>query len=236
MPPQTFGKCFFSPINLCCYVLLMCKWRLPMYFRLTTLKLPPQMSFHQHFFAIFFALGSTHDSTDYWNAHRSPATRESFKCVQCWVASAGWHRPGGIDRVASTGWHRPGAPPQQKSWLRRWGEAGLGLLVTPKYSYFRNLFPLVPVVGLYLHFPSLSAFLRSLFTQSSHLNCGLPRFLEPSCFFVSDLFGNSSYFTLTMCPAHFIRLLTILPTIGLQALVPINFFSQVFHYPSLHSP
>ena len=101
--PQTFGNCFFSPINLCCYVLLMCKWRLPMYFRLTTLKLPPQMSFHQHCFAIVFALGSTHDSTECWNAHRSPATRESFKCVQGWVASAGWHRSGGIDRVASAG-------------------------------------------------------------------------------------------------------------------------------------
>ena len=69
-----------------------------------------------------------------------------------------------------------------------------------------------------LHFCS-SAFLRSLFTQFSHLSCGLPRFLKPSCFFVSDLFGNLSSFILTMCPAHFIRLLTILPTI--QALVPI---------------
>ena len=71
-----------------------------------------------------------------------------------------------------------------------------------------------------LHFSSSSAFLRSLFTQSSHLNCGLPRFLIPSCFFVSDLFGNLSSFILTMCPAHFIRLLTILPT--MQALVPIS--------------
>ena len=63
-----------------------------------------------------------------------------------------------------------------------------------------------------LHFSSSSAFLRSLFTQSSHLNCGLPRFLKPSCFFVSDLFGNWSSFILTMCPAHLIWLLTILPT------------------------
>ena len=82
-----------------------------------------------------------------------------------------------------------------------------------------------------LHFSSSSAFLRSLFTQSSHLSCCLPRFLKP-CFFVSDLFGNLSSFILTMCPAHFIRLLTILPTI--QALVP-TYFSQVFHSPSLHS-
>ena len=27
-PPQTVGKCFFSPINLRCYVLLVCKWSL----------------------------------------------------------------------------------------------------------------------------------------------------------------------------------------------------------------
>ena len=59
-----------------------------------------------------------------------------------------------------------------------------------------------------LHFSSSSAFLRSLFTQSSHLSCGLPRFLEPSCFFVSALFGSLSSFIRTMCPAHFI----ILPT------------------------
>ena len=82
-----------------------------------------------------------------------------------------------------------------------------------------------------LHFSSASAFLRSLFTQSSHLSCGLPCFLKPSGFFVSDFLGNLSSFILTMCPAHFIRLLTIWTTI--QALVPTS--SQVFHYPSLHS-
>ena len=64
-----------------------------------------------------------------------------------------------------------------------------------------------------IHFSSSSAILRSLFTQSSHLSCGLPRFLQPSCFFFSDLFGSLSSFILTMCPAHFIRLLTILPPI-----------------------
>ena len=40
-----------------------------------------------------------------------------------------------------------------------------------------------------LHFSSSSAFLRSLFTQSSHLSCVLPRFLQPSFFIVSDPFG-----------------------------------------------
>ena len=58
-----------------------------------------------------------------------------------------------------------------------------------------------------LHFSSSSALLISLFTQSSHLSSGLPRFLQPSCFFVSDLFGNLSSVILTMCPAHLIRLL-----------------------------
>ena len=56
--------------------------------------------------------------------------------------------------------------------------------------------------SLLLAFSSSSAFLRSLFTQSSHLSCGLPRFLQPCCFFVSDLFSNLSSFILTMCPAH----------------------------------
>ena len=85
-----------------------------------------------------------------------------------------------------------------------------------------------------LHFSSSSAFLRSLFTQSSHLSCGLPRFLEPSCFFVSALFGSLSSFIRTMCPAHFIRLLTILPTRPYTSFSS-NFFLQVFHSSSLHS-
>ena len=60
------------------------------------------------------------------------------------------------------------------------GEADL--LVTPKYGYFSNLLPLVPVVGLFSPFFSSSAFLSSVFTQSSHLtsSCGFPRYLEPS--------------------------------------------------------
>ena len=93
-------------------------------------------------------------------------------------------------------------------WFPFWrGEAGL--FVTPLYGYVCNLFPLDPVVAFYLLFCSSSAFLGSLFTQSSHLRCGLPRFLSPSCFFVSDLFGNLSSFILTMYPSHFIRFLTI---------------------------
>ena len=60
--------------------------------------------------------------------------------------------------------------------------------------------------------PSSSAFLRSIFTQSSRLSCRLLRFLQPSCFFVSDFFDLSS-FILSMCPAHFIELCSILSTI-----------------------
>ena len=62
-----------------------------------------------------------------------------------------------------------------------------------------------------LNFSSSSAFLRSLFTQSSHLSCDLPRFLYSSGSFVSDLFGNLWSFIVAMCPTHLIRLLTILP-------------------------
>ena len=44
----------------------------------------------------------------------------------------------------------------------------------------------------------------SVFTQSFHLSCGLPRFLELSCPFVSVFFRNLSSFIHTICPAHFI--------------------------------
>ena len=84
-----------------------------------------------------------------------------------------------------------------------------------------------------LHLSSSSAFLRSIFTPFSHLRCGLPRFLEPACFFVSALFGSLSYFIRTMCPTHFIRLLTVL---SFSTSFISNFFSQVFNSPSLQYP
>ena len=105
-----------------------------MYFRLTTLKIPPQMSFHQHFLAIVFALGSTHDSTDCLNAHRSPAARESFKCVPGRVASAGWHRPGGIDRVASAGCPPPNKNPGYAGVARLHHISLIGLLTFKNVS------------------------------------------------------------------------------------------------------
>ena len=43
-------------------------------------------------------------------------------------------------------------------------------------SFHRSL-----LLAFSLHFSSSFAFLKSLFTQSSHLSCGLPRFLDPSC-------------------------------------------------------
>ena len=103
MPPELTntiehfnGVCFFAMKHISPTFMYI----IPMYFRLTTFtKTLPQMSFHLSFFAIFISLwGSTHDSVDYWSAHRSPAARDSFKprqlqtcvrLVQCGVASAG---------------------------------------------------------------------------------------------------------------------------------------------------
>ena len=98
-----------------------------MYFRLTTLKIPPQMSFHQHFFCNFVSLWAPPMILLTAGTLTDPAARESFTCVQGWVAAAGWHREGGINRVASAGWHRPGGigrvTPQTK------------ILATPVLSY-----------------------------------------------------------------------------------------------------
>ena len=63
-----------------------------------------------------------------------------------------------------------------------------------------------------LQFSCSSAFDTSIFRQSFHLSCAISRSLQPPWLFVSDLCGNLSAFILTMCPAHFNRLLTILPT------------------------
>ena len=78
-----------------------------------------------------------------------------------------------------------------------------GRVVTPLYDYFYYYFPWLPVVGLSLQLSSSYAFNRPLFKQSSPLSCGVPRFLEPSGFFVSDIFGNISYFILTIMSSPF---------------------------------
>ena len=61
-------------------------------------------------------------------------------------------------------------------------------------------FPLLLLLAFSLHFSSSSAFLGTIFTQASQLSCGcgLHRFLQHLCFFVSDLFGNLLSFILTM--------------------------------------
>ena len=94
------------------------------------------------------------------------------------------------------------------------------LFVTPLNGYFCDFFHWSLLLAFSLHFSSSSAFLKSLVIQSFHSSCDLLRYLQPSCFFVSDIFGNLSCFILPMCPAHLIRLLTILPNI--QALVPTS--------------
>ena len=51
-------------------------------FEAENIKYPPPNVISPIFFAIFISLcGSTHDSADYWNAHRSPSVRDSLKRV-----------------------------------------------------------------------------------------------------------------------------------------------------------
>ena len=58
-------------------------------------------------------------------------------------------------------------------------------------------FSVAPCCWHFLHFYSYSAFHRSLFTQSSHLSCGLPRFLQPPCF-LSQIFSVISRLSFCM--------------------------------------
>ena len=74
--------------------------------------------------------------------------------------------------------------------------------ITSLYSYYCYILPSLSVIGIFLHFSSSSAFLRSLFTQSSRLSCGLPRSLQPSCFFVS-LFSVISHLSFLPCVQPF---------------------------------
>ena len=100
------------------------------------------------------------------------------------------------------------------------GEAGQ-LSVRCMYVYFRYFFHCFLSLVFSLHCFTCSAIPKPLFTQSSHLSCGrLSLSLHPSCFAVTDIFGNLSAFVLTTCPAHFVRLETIFPTT--QYLVPTS--------------
>ncbi len=102
--------------------------------------------------------------------------------------------------------------------------AEAGLVVTPLFGYFWNCFPFC--------WPSLSTFLPPL--PSSDLSSHNPRFLPPSCFFVSDIFGDLSSFILITCPAHLIRLLTICQLYKLQYQLLLAGLSFSFSPLSLH--
>ena len=87
---------------------------------------------------------------------------------------------------------------------------GVGYVSLSCSATFVIRFPCTLLLAFSLHFSSSSAFPRSLFTQSSHPSCGLPRFLKPSCFFVSDHFGDLSSCLMTMRPAQSTRFLNLL--------------------------
>ena len=85
-----------------------------------------------------------------------------------------------------------------------------------KSEQFVSCFPVVGVRLVNCHYcqffhcswcwPFLSTFLPLLpFSDlSSHnLSSGLPRFLQPPCYFVSDCFGNLSFLIQNMCRDHF---------------------------------
>ena len=89
-------------------------------------------------------------------------------------------------------------------------ELGRNFRRTVRYHiHFVFVFHRSLLLGFSLHFSSSSAFHRFLFRQSSHL----PRFLQPHSesllmfLCLRTFFSNLACFILSMCPAHFIRLL-----------------------------
>ena len=68
-------------------------------------------------------------------------------------------------------------------------QLSLGFTANSVYSIHCSL-----LMAFSLHFSSSHCFLRHLFTQSSHLTCGLARFLQPSCFFCLRYFRYSPVF------------------------------------------
>ena len=79
-----------------------------MYFRLTTLKIPPTNVILPIFFAIFLSLWAP--PMILLTAGVLPNPQLPARASKVCTTDA---RLGGIDRVASTGWHRPGGPPNQ---------------------------------------------------------------------------------------------------------------------------
>ena len=74
-----------------------------MHFRLTTLKLPPPNVNSPIFCCNLFSLWAPPMILLTAGALTDPQLQMCTRLMQGWVASAGWHRPGGIDRVASAG-------------------------------------------------------------------------------------------------------------------------------------
>ena len=81
----------------------------------------------------FFALGSNHDYTDCWSAHKSqlPASASNVYTTDARMGGIGrWHRPGGIGRM----------PPKQKPWLRRCPQSCNTTILYTLIINQRNLF------------------------------------------------------------------------------------------------
>ena len=48
-----------------------------------------------------------------------------------------WSAPG--DHAKCTGWHRPGAPPKHKSWLRRWDRVYVSVMYSVRLTKYRTI-------------------------------------------------------------------------------------------------
>ena len=95
--------------------------------------------------------------------------------------------------------------------------------IGPCCWYFLSTFlPPLPFTDLSSHNPPILAVAFRVFCNN--------------CASLSWIFlGHFSYFIMTMCPAHFIRLLTLLPT--MQALVPTSSRrSFILRLSTLHTP
>ena len=83
------------------------------------------------------------------------------------------------------------------TWWRGEGRS-YSFFILYKYGFYVNC------IDIYIMTLTLFTYLFILAT--SHHSCGLHRFQQSPCFFVSYNFGNMSTFILTMNPAHLIRI------------------------------
>ena len=104
-------------------------------------------------------------------------------------------------------------------------------VVTLLYGYFRYLFPLLPVVGLLSPIFFMSLCLSYLSSHNPPILAigGLPRFLQPSCF-LSHIFSAISSLLFLPCVQSISASSSANYTRS-----SFDFFSYVFHFPSLHS-